>query len=254
MLDLPSGFNTADIKKQIGNEDADAIIAVGGDGTVSLLADMASSFQKPLGIIPGGSANGMARELNIPENLDDALKIIEQEVYKPIDCISINGKTCIHLSDIGLNAQLIKYFEGSKLRGKWGYAKVVLKALSNRRLITVNLVNKKAQLTHEGYMIVLANASKYGTGAVINPIGSLSDGLFEIVIVKKLSFSALLRMLIKPGLFNPKTIQIYHAEEISINTKHRFPFQIDGEFMGNVNYINAKILPAYLNMIVPVNN
>lgn len=252
-LELDNNINIHKLYKDVSYANCDIVVAVGGDGTVSLLTDICSKIKTPLGIIPAGSANGMAKELNIPPNANGALAVIEKGNYETIHCISINGNTCIHLSDVGMNAQLIKYFEDGKLRGKIGYAKVVLKTLANRVIMDVKLKNDKAELSYQGVMVVIANASKYGTGAVINPIGNLTDDFFEIVIVKKLSVRALLRMLVKPGIFNPKDIQIYHASEISIKTGSKIHFQIDGEYKGKVKNIEARILPSYLKVIIPEN-
>ncbi len=72
----------------------------------------------------------MAKELNIPVIPEEALQVIENGEIKRCDAIKINEKDiCLHLSDIGINAQLIKYFDEGKLRGKLGYAKVILKTL-----------------------------------------------------------------------------------------------------------------------------
>ena len=102
-----------------------------------------------------------------------------------------------------------------------------------------------------GSVVVLANASKYGTGAVINPTGELDDGAFEVVIVRRLALSELLKMLYKPQPFNPKKIETFSATAIKLETVRSVHFQIDGEYMGKINKLNAKILPDYINMVLP---
>ena len=111
------------------------IAAVGGDGTVSMVVKKVLESSMNLAIIPTGSANGMAKELNISENIDEALKILENGVVKKADVLKINNLLCIHLSDIGLNAHLIKYFDRGSMRGKWGYAKLALKVFFRRQNI-----------------------------------------------------------------------------------------------------------------------
>src|SRR5687768_16262429 len=98
------------------------LVALGGDGTVKMVAEIIS--QKPilLGILPAGSANGMAKELDIPLLKTEALDVIVNGKEKCIDVIQINEKEiCIHLSDMGLNAMLVKYFEENSKRGMGGY-------------------------------------------------------------------------------------------------------------------------------------
>lgn len=206
-----------------------------------------------MGILPAGSANGMATELNIPDDPSSALQIILNGEVKAGDVIKINDKDiCLHLGDLGINAQIVKYFEEGTLRGKLGYAKVLLKALIRKRLMHVRILSKDNEITRQAFMVVLANASKYGTGALINPDGNLYDGMFEVVIVRKLALSEFLKMFFKFKRLNPKKVEIFHAQSIAIDTSHKVHFQVDGEYRGKVNHLYAKILPGVLKLILPV--
>ena len=98
-------------------------------------------------------------------------------------------------------------------------------------------------------MVVLANATKYGTGAIINPEGDLYDGLFEVVIVKKLG--VLFKMLITRRPVRADQIEVFHVTSVMIRTRHRVHFQVDGEYLGKVNRIDGEILPGQLKLIVP---
>ena len=234
----------------IKNSSAKIVVAVGGDGTVAMVSKFISGTDAALGIIPAGSANGMAKELSIPLNTEEALAIIEKAEIKYCDAIKINNEEiCLHLSDIGLNAQLIKYFDEGDLRGQLGYARVILKTLVRKRKMKVAIKTKTDDVVRDAFMVVLANASKYGTGAVINPHGELNDGAFEVVIVRKLAFLELIRMMLKPGLFNPKNIEIIKATSVTVSTDSKFHFQIDGEYKGKINNIKAEIVPSYIKII-----
>jgi diacylglycerol kinase family enzyme len=218
-----------------------------------MVAKLVADTDSVLGIIPAGSANGMARELNVPIDIEAALNVIESGEIRRCDAIRINKKdVCLHLSDIGFNAQLIKYFDEGKVRGKLGYARVLLKTLWHKQRMQVILVTKKEEIRRHAFMVVLANASKYGTGAVINPTGEIDDGAFEVVIVRKLALSELLKMLFKPQPFNPKKIETFSATSITIETMHHVHFQIDGEYQGKITSLTARILPKYINIILPV--
>jgi diacylglycerol kinase (ATP) len=227
------------------------VIAVGGDGTVTMVAKQVLGTDIPMGILPAGSANGMARELNIPLTLPEALTIAEQGQVKRADVIKINNQICLHLSDIGLNARLIKYFEEGNMRGKLGYAKVALKVLWRKQHMQVVIETKGKEIKRDAFMVVLANASKYGTGAVINPEGDLYDGLFEVVIIRRLAVFDILKMWFRPKPFNPKNIEVLHAESVRIETAHRVHFQVDGEYLGKIKHVSAHILHGKLNLILP---
>ena len=249
---LPAKFNSKQIKDHIARASPAHVIAVGGDGTVTFLANILAGTNTSLGIIPAGSANGMAKELGIPVDPQEALNIIERGFEKNIDLILLNNKEyCLHLSDIGLNAQLIKYFDEGKLRGKLGYARVIFKTLLRRRKMQVSIRTGENVLQRIVFMAVLANARMYGTGAVINPLGRPDDGKFEIILVRKLSIRTLIRMLLKPRILNPKEIETIPCTSAVLTTKTAMHFQTDGEYKGKVKRITAEIRPAAIKMILP---
>jgi diacylglycerol kinase (ATP) len=230
----------------------DRVVAVGGDGTVQMVAKQLLGSGIPMGILPAGSANGMAKELEIPNAPDDALNVILNGIIRAADIIRINKtEICLHLSDIGLNAKLIKYFEESNWRGKLGYARVLFKALRKKRPMRVIINLNSDKVERDAFMIVLANATKYGTGAVINPKGSLYDGVFEVVIIRKFSIGEIFKMFIRFLPLNPTKTEILSATSVVINTYGKAHFQIDGEYLGKVKQVEATIVPGQLNIIVP---
>lgn len=248
---LDGGNNQDAVIQQIEKIKPSKVVAVGGDGTVSMIARLLLGKGIALGILPAGSANGMAKELGIPETVEEALKIITHGNFRDADAICINDQICLHLSDIGLNAQLIKHFEEGKFRGKFGYATKVIKTLLTKSLMDVKIKIKDKEVSIKALMVVLANATKYGTGAVINPEGNLYDGIFEVVIMKKLAVSELFKMWFRPQPFDPAKIRLYPATSVTINTKTKVHFQVDGEYLGKVTKVEAHILAGQLKLIVP---
>ncbi|RYD57181.1 MAG: diacylglycerol kinase family lipid kinase [Sphingobacteriales bacterium] len=231
----------------------DRVVAVGGDGTLKLVAEILASNEIPLGILPAGSANGMARELGLPASLEACLDIIMGDNIRKIDTIKINGKdTCLHLSDIGLNAQLVKYFEENGWRGKLGYARGLLRVLINKKVLHVRIETEQESLIRDAFMVVLANARMYGTGAMINPKGNLEDGVFEVIIIRKLSISAFMKILFRTRNFNPDKIEILPAKSVVIEVKKKAYFQIDGEYKGQTKAIKAEVQKQVLPIMLPV--
>lgn len=227
------------------------VVAVGGDGTLSMVAKIIIGKNITLGILPAGSANGMAAELNIPENIQEALSILLQGKTRDIDVLSVNNLMCIHLSDLGLNARLIKYFENGNMRGKLGYARVAIKVLLRMQYMHVTIKTKDTEIQRKAFMVVIANASKYGTGAVINSEGDLQDGLFEVVVVKKLGLLTLFKLWLNPRALGKDKVEVIQANAVQVHTKKRMPFQVDGEYVGKVYQLNAKLLPHKLRIISP---
>jgi diacylglycerol kinase (ATP) len=252
---LSGGNDAQALERQIAKMKADRVIAVGGDGTVQLVAKMLLGSGTPLGILPAGSANGMARELQIPPTPREALDVVISGRIKNADVIRINDEEiCLHLSDVGLNAKLIKYFEESNWRGKLGYARVLFKALRRKRpmKIIINLEGKRVE--RDAFMVVLANASRYGTGAAINPNGNLYDGLFEVVVIRKFSIGEIFKMFVKFLPFNPSKTEIIAATSVEIYIHGKAHFQVDGEYLGKVTHVQASIVPGQLKLLVPARN
>jgi YegS/Rv2252/BmrU family lipid kinase len=228
------------------------VIAVGGDGTVSLVAEHLMGSDVPMGILPAGSANGMAKELDITRNIQTALNTVINGEVRRADVIRLNQKYfCLHLSDIGLNAKLIKCFEDNNIRGFIGYGKALVKTLWKKERIHVSIETKDKVVKREALMVVIANATKYGTGAIINPSGNLYDGLFEVVVVKKLAITELVKMLFKTRRFNPKNVEVFHTRHATIETKHKTHFQVDGEYLGKIDRLEATIEASQLNLLLP---
>lgn len=228
------------------------IVAVGGDGTVSLVAKQLLGSPIPLAILPGGSANGMATELKIPKDTSSALEIILNGKEKKCDVLQINeNNICIHLSDLGLNARIVKYFDKNTMRGMWGYARMLIKILVEGKPVNAHIVADDVDVNIPAYMIVIANATKYGTGAVINPDGLIDDGKFELVVVRKLSWIGFVKMFLSKKPFNPKKVEIFQTTKAVITTKRRTHFQVDGEFIGKRKNVTAEIIPSALTFLVP---
>lgn len=230
----------------------DRVVAVGGDGTVHVTAKQLIGSGIPLGILPAGSANGMAKELGIPMNVENALNVVLTGEVSPVDVIRINkDNICLHLSDIGLNAKLIKYFEESGWRGKLGYARVLFRALRRKRTMKIDIDLNGEKVQRDAFMVVIANASKYGTGAVINPKGNLYDGVFEVVIINKFSLTEIFKMFVRFLPLNPKKTEVISATSVVINTYGKVHFQVDGEYLGKVRQVKAEVVPGKLKLLLP---
>lgn len=235
----------------------DRVVGVGGDGTIKMLAQLLYGTPLPLAIIPAGSANGMARELGIAADVDAALDIAVNGNVTAIDVIEIDEKEiCIHLSDLGLNAMLVKQFEKSKGRGMWGYGSAVLRMLWQKQKMYVTIETDEGVFKRKAYMVAIANAAKYGTGATINPDGEVADGYFEIVVVRKLNMIEISKAIFTEKSFHPRRIEIFKTKSAVLSTLGKAYFQVDGEYRGRVKKVSAKMQAGCLHVLLPdkVNN
>ncbi|AOM76758.1 diacylglycerol/lipid kinase family protein [Pedobacter steynii] len=238
------------IKSVISQSKASRVVAVGGDGTLKLVAECLLDTDIPIGIIPAGSANGMAKELGIPQELDAALEVVVNGHPKKIHAVKVNGELCIHLADIGFNAYIVKKFDDLPQRGMWGYTKAAWKALWNHSKMEVELKIKDKTIRSQAAMVVVANATMYGTGVKINPEGDLTDDLFEVILVKEYSVMEILKIRFTDLPFNPEKITLFQTRDLKIKTRRKVHFQVDGEYMGKVNRVEAVIIPAAICVII----
>jgi diacylglycerol kinase (ATP) len=240
------------IKYWIGNWRPDRVVAAGGDGTLKLVAQVMAGSKIPIGLLPAGSANGMARELGVPDDFVECLDIITGDHTASIDVIRLNGKeTCLHLSDFGLNAHLVKNFEKSTQRGMWGYAREIFKVMSHRQQFRVEIKTPGKTVFRHAWMVVIANARMYGTGAMINPQGNIRDGLLEVIVLRKISLLELLKMMLRHRPFNPAKTEVIQATEAVIAMKRSVHFQVDGEYLGQMRKIKAVVQPNAIKMLLP---
>lgn len=248
---LTKNIQYAILKEEITLKQPSSVIAVGGDGTIRFVAKCLVDTNIPLGIIRAGSANGLAMELGITVDLAACLENILQGNKIVIHAIEINKELCIHLSDIGLNAEAMKKFERQQQRGYWGYFLASLKVLWKNQRIKATLTFNDRIINTKAELIVIANSTTYGTGAIINPIGVLNDQKFEIIIVKIFSIQEIFKMMFSHARFDPNKTEVYQTSELLIKTNKKVHFQIDGEYLGKVNEIIANIIPKAITILVP---
>jgi diacylglycerol kinase (ATP) len=249
---LTKECNIETIKAAIEKAKADKVVAVGGDGTLKLVAECLLGTDTPIGIIPAGSANGMAKELGIPIPPEEALEICINGTTKSIHAVTVNDELCIHLADIGFNAYLVKKFDNLQHRGMWGYTKAAWQALWSHHKMEVEFKIDNKSIRSEAAMVVIANATMYGTGVKINPDGKLDDEVFEVILVKTYSVMEILKLKFTDMKLNPENIETFQATDLIIKTKHKAHFQVDGESMGKVNHLKASIIKKAINVIVPM--
>lgn len=242
-----------EIRRLYEENKPERVIIVGGDGTIKLVADALQNSDVIFGILPAGSANGLTVDLNFSKILSENILVAFENDFIQIDMVCINGHKSLHLSDLGLNAELIKNYENSKIRGKIGYILQSITTLSGEEL-PFNAVIKTAEDTFEvnSKMIVIANSKKYGTGVVINPLGLLNDGKFEIVVLKNLNLILFSKIVMgNMPLDSDEDVMIISTSSATITTDVPIHFQIDGEYYGMTKSLEIEILEKNFKVAVP---
>jgi len=232
------------IRKLVQEGQFDAILIGGGDGTIKMVVESVLDSNHTVGIIPLGSANGLATSLGIG-NLEAAIEAVINSREIKMDAIKINGELSLHLSDFGFNASLIKKFEDGGERGMLSYFKSSVAQLFDVKpyRFEVSVDDKVEQI--EAKMLVIANGNKYGTGALINPVGRMNDGLFEIIALDPAGIEDLVMIsiaLFRGNLNEMEAVRIWQGSKADIRNLDGADFQIDGELLGKVEGVTVEVL------------
>ena len=242
----------AAIKNLYNLHKPERILIAGGDGTIKLVGETLEKHDVIFGILPAGSANGLSVDLNLPTALEENLSVAFHNHFMEMDMISINEKKSIHLSDIGLNAELVKNYENGSTRGKLGYALQLVTTLTELEEPFSAKIEANGQIIEcVARMIVIANSQKYGTGVTINPDGKMDDGKFELIILKNLDLMVFGKIVTGNMPMNSEDVEIISTDKATITTTSPVSFQIDGEYIGEETRLDIIILPAQMKVAIP---
>ncbi len=230
----------------------DIFVAIGGDGTISTVAKNLINTNKILAIFPAGSGNGFSNETQFSRNLDELLRKLRTGKSTKIDTFTVNDRLSINVSGTGFDGKVVKEFEKTS-RGFKNYIKVSFRTFFKYKPIKVKFLDEKYQQYNGKYLMLnIANTRQFGNRAYIAPMASKSDGLVDIVLVKKFPFSYspffAYRMFTK-RLKDDQYITYLPVSEVEfkVSTKN---WHLDGEFNKIKSPVTVKVLPQSLNILI----
>ena len=238
----------------VAKNDPDVVVAVGGDGTVSLVAQVLNHGRTPLAIIPLGSGNGLSKDLGIPQDLDAALHLLKTGQIRAIDSLDILGHTVFHLADLGFNARIVKIFCEGETRGPGTYARIAFQEYLKYEPFQYKIITDQETFEGPAFMLTIANANAFGSNAAINPDGVVDDGFFEICLLEPFPKTAALGILI--NLYTD-TIQksvysrILKCRQATIYKQPDDVIQIDGEPVTLGDQLQVRLHRQSLQVLVP---
>ncbi|WP_394907064.1 diacylglycerol/lipid kinase family protein [uncultured Mesonia sp.] len=239
------------LKQHLQEHTYNKVLVAGGDGTVKLAAECLLNTSIPIGVIPLGSANGLATDLELPTTIDASINVALGQNTRKIDALFINGNLCLHMSDLGINAALIKAYERSSVRGKLGYLFAGIPTLlNNKNPQSFSIKINEQKLIRRGIMLGIANSRRYGTGALVNPEGIIDDGYFELLIFKELNIKEIIKTLRDEKSYNSSFLEIISCQQAKICCETPTDFQIDGEYLGKASSVEIKIEQKALNIMI----
>ncbi len=235
------------------DEKPNAIIAVGGDGTVNAIASQLVNSEIAVGIVPIGSGNGLARDLKIPLNIDKALYKIDHPQFKFIDVGTVNNKYFFCATGVGFDAHISKLFAKSKRRGFGSYLWLSMQEFFTNIPLAYDIYIDGKLYNRTAFLIAIANASQYGNNAYIAPSADMQDGILDVTILQpfKLYETPLLAMrLFSKSIYSSAKVETFKAKEITILRKNPGVIHYDGESLHTGNEIKYGIIQQALKVLV----
>ena len=210
----------------------DLIVAVGGDGTVNEVAQALVGKGTPMGIIPMGSGNGLARELGISMNIKKSRKTLNYGKNIELDVCKLHQQRFLCTSGIGFDAMIAHKMSQASSRGFMKYVQLVIRESISFRPIKVKMTIDGKTFENSVFLITFANASQFGNNAYIAPQASMTDGLIDVVIVNR--FLKIWMPFFAVALFSGKItwlpfVECYKAHQIDIEMANTTYFHFDGE-------------------------
>ncbi|MCB9262819.1 MAG: hypothetical protein H6607_10630 [Flavobacteriales bacterium] len=227
----------------------EVVIAVGGDGTINLLASMLSKTNVALGIIPMGSGNGLARELGISMNPQEAIKALNSAKIEYMDLGLLNGKVFCNVAGIGFAGQVVKTFSTIKRRGLFSYILAVKKEFNKAQNTQFEIKLDETETVETAFMLDVANGTQWGNNFFVAPDASYTDGELDFVFLKKpkmIQIPAFVWSLLQKK--NHKLIKRYRLKEATITLNEPLFTHLDGECQQAENQLTFSIIPSGLKL------
>jgi diacylglycerol kinase (ATP) len=245
-----------EIKNKILDGQYSHAVAVGGDGTVNEVANAIRGTEIVLGIIPAGSGNGLARTLGISMHVPQALKEMITSRSIMMDCGEVNGHAFFCTSGTGFDALIGERFAKSQRRGLMSYIRIVISELFKYRATNCTLVIEGKTLERRAFLITVANAGQYGNDFFIAPEASITDGNFQIVVLKPFNFFAAFAIaykFISKNAHTSRYTETFVASKLKIIRSDPGPIHFDGEPGDEIPELEYQLVPRALRVVTGEN-
>ena len=243
------------ITKELCENGATCIVAVGGDGTVNEVLNGLDVEKTKFGIIPYGSGNDFVTSVNIPKKINKALDLIINGTTKPTDFMVCDGVRGINVIGTGIDVEILQRCERSKLlKGKLKYFVSFLISLVKFNFYDLKFPNEKGEFVDRKTLIIATgNGKRFGGGINICPNAVVDDGKMDFVFVNEIKRSKIPGAFLKlmSGKIDKESFCEFSLEE-HVVAKFDKPvcIQIDGELYYDLQF-DVHIEKGKLNLFRP---
>lgn len=214
----------------------DCVIVGGGDGSINAAARGLMATGLPLGILPMGTANDLARTLGLPVDLSAAADVIVAGRTNAIDLGTVNGHPFFNVASLGLSADLARGLtrETKRRWGRLGYAVAASRVLMQARPFTAWISNKDERVRVKTLQVAVGNGRHYGGGNVVEETAAIDDGMLDLYSLELGNVFKLAMMLrsFRSGAHGAwNEVRTKRCVEFDIETRLPRPVNTDGELV-----------------------
>ena len=246
-----AAFDGKDYVSKHKSKNWDAILVVGGDGTINEVGSELVNSDIALGIVPMGSGNGLARYLNIPIQIEASIEQFSKFHSKKIDVGKVNSLYFFNSLGFGIDAVVSKKFSESKSRGLKEYVRIAAPEITKPTKVNIDVEINGNSRSCEAVFFSIMNIDQFGNGFIVAPGANAEDGILDVVIIKKMPITHIGQWLWKSFKGKPiehKYVEKLKAKNLTIQNHQGF-FQIDGEYIEMSGQLNVSVIPKGLKVI-----
>jgi diacylglycerol kinase family enzyme len=237
----------------------DAVVVIGGDGSIHAVASALSESGVPLGVIPAGTLNHFAKDLKIPLAIDDAVAVIAKGNVRPVDVGVVNGRSFINNSSIGIYPYLVLDRERQRRRKKWSkwpaMAWALLRAVRHFPLRRLSIQGEGSTVTVRSPCVFVGNNEYRLTGASLGSRDTLDGGHLCVYVAKQQSMGGLFWLAARCvlGLLDQsRDLRLVKCSSVDIDSRNRkLLVAFDGEVEAIRSPLHYRIKPKALRVFVP---
>jgi YegS/Rv2252/BmrU family lipid kinase len=246
------------LEERIINERFTDVGICGGDGTVNAVIPKLNHLNVRFGVIPAGSGNGLAFSAGIPASTTKALEMLMRGKTRKVDAFQVNDAFACMLSGLGFDAEVAHHFAAEKNRGLGKYAWLTARTFFQAKPYEFRLKANGKDVATEAFFICVANSNQFGNHITIAPRADLSDGLLDVIVVRK-QYKPLLLLRMLRHLLSGKVKDIgearhepviyFQTNQLEIENLDNAPLHIDGEARSHALHMKYNVLPRYFELI-----
>ncbi|MDH4064424.1 MAG: diacylglycerol kinase family lipid kinase [Acidobacteriota bacterium] len=231
------------------------VVAWGGDGTINEVGSALAFSDIPMAVVPGGSGNGLARDLGVPLDPLAALELAAAGRTRVIDAGQLDEALFFNVAGLGLDAAIAERLArpGAR-RGLAGYVQATCAELPRYQARPYRIEGMDGPIEHDAWFVAVANSRQYGNGAQIAPAARLDDGRLDLVVVEAQPLWRVLCLL--PSFFRGTLapgpgLHMSQMEAASISSAAAIAYHVDGEPGLGGRTVQVRIRPSALCVVCP---